>query len=81
MSKRPVRRESNALIFDQGKMRPVIIQIDPQLGLLTFRLKGTKRAYSLPASYLYLEACRRHVSLEKARKAKEKAERRKARAK
>ena len=72
---RAIHRETLARVFDVGRTRNVIVSVSPTAGLVTFRLKGTRRAYALPASYLYWHALQKAVSLEKARKAKERKRR------
>ncbi len=66
---RTVHRETKGSLLDTGKDRRVIVSVDPQLGLVSFRLKGTRRTYGLPATYLYIHALQKHVALAKARKA------------
>ena len=67
---RTIHRETEGSLLDTGKDRHVIVSVDPQLGLVSFRLKGTRRTYGLPATYLYIHALQKHVALAKARKAK-----------
>lgn len=67
---RTIHRETKGSLLDTGKDRHVIVSVDPQLGLVSFRLKGTRRIYGLPATYLYIHALQKHVALAKARKAK-----------
>ena len=67
---RTIHRETKGSLLDTGKDRHVIVSVDPQLGLVSFRLKGTRRTYGLPATYLYMHALQKHVALAKARKAK-----------
>ncbi len=64
-----IHRETKGSLLDTGKDRHVIVSVDPQLGLVSFRLKGTRRTYGLPATYLYIHALQKHVALAKARKA------------
>ncbi len=78
MIRRQVTRETLAQVFDCGRKRNVLVTIDPLTGTVELRLKGTRRRYGLPASYLYWHACQKHTSLEKARKAKGKRKNRKA---
>lgn len=72
MIHRSVTRETLAQVFDMGRDRNVVVTIHPLTGVVELRLKGTRRRYGLPASYLYWHACQKHTSLEKARKAKHK---------
>lgn len=76
--KRKITRETAKAVFDSTKHRAVIVTVDPSSGIVSFRLKGTRRKYGLPASYLYMHACGKHVALEKANKAKAKKKKRKA---
>ncbi len=71
-----VTRETLATVFDQGRHRRVVVDVDPPAGVVVFRLKGTRRRYSLPVQYLYLHALKKAVALEKANKAKERKARR-----
>ena len=70
--RKTTHRETNGTIYDGGKQRHIVVSVDPQTGLVSFRLKGTRRTYGLPASYLYMHALRKHVALDKANKAKDK---------
>ncbi len=65
-----VHRETNGTVFDSGENRHVIVSVDPLSGLVSFRLKGTRRVYGLPARYLYMHAAAKHVALDKTRRAK-----------
>ena len=67
---RTIHRETKGSLLDTGKDRRVIVSVDPQLGLVSFRLKGTRRTYGLPATYLYMHALQKHVALAKGRKSK-----------
>ncbi len=78
MIRRTVHRETLSVVFDTGRMRRVIVTVNPIAGTVEFRLKGTRRTYGLPAPYLYMHACQKHVALDKANKAKERKARRKA---
>ncbi len=79
MIRRPVTRETLVTVFDVGQRRNVLVTIDPLTGVVEFRLKGTRRRYGLPASYLYRLACQKDRSLQKARKAREKKKRKRGR--
>lgn len=72
MLRKTTHRETSGTIRDGGKQRHIVVSVDPQSGLVSFRLKGTRRTYGLPASYLYMHALRKYVALEKANKAKAK---------
>lgn len=72
---KPVRRESSAVIRERGQSRPIIITLEPPC-LLKFRAKGCKRSYAITANQAYCLAVRTYIAAEKAKKAKEKKERR-----
>ncbi|HLM57794.1 MAG TPA: hypothetical protein VK422_16940 [Pyrinomonadaceae bacterium] len=52
-STRKVERETSATFFERSQYRPVVVTIDPERGLVGFRLKGTRRTYELNAGTLY----------------------------
>lgn len=76
--RRAVTRETGLHVFDGGKHRAVMVTIEPITGTLSFRLKGRRTSYPLPASYLFWHALKKWSALEKANKAKERKKRRKA---
>jgi hypothetical protein len=49
---KPIKRETDATLFERSRRRQVIVVLEPpdQLG---FRLKGTKRTYYLDAAVCY----------------------------
>lgn len=57
---KPVRRETDSTVYEQGKHRPVIVSLEPP-GLITFRLKGTRRTYRLTVDGCYLLAVKAHL--------------------
>ena len=61
---KPVRRVSAGRVFDAGKMRPVVVTLEPPC-VLKFRAKGCKRNYSLTIAACYIMAVKAHVSAEK----------------
>lgn len=67
---RKVQRISPAAVYSQGRLRSVIICVEPPGDLVGFRLKGTRRTWTLPVSWCYLEACRATLAREKAEKRK-----------
>ena len=73
---RKITRQTGATVFDTGRRRAVCVTVDPPAGLVTFRLKGTRRAYALPADWLYKEACQRHVARERQKRMAERRRRR-----
>ena len=76
---RKIKRETMAQRWDAGKHRRVVVTIDPMTGVVGFRLKGCRRAYELPAAYLWQHAVQKTVALEKARKAKDRKRTRRVR--
>lgn len=68
---REIERETDALVFDQGKNRPVVLTIKPGR-LLGVRLKGTRRNYDLPADSIYSMAVKAEIEAKKAEKRKRK---------
>jgi hypothetical protein len=50
---KPIKREVAV-----PRMRPVIIEIDPETAKLIFREKGCRTAYSLPIATAYMMAIR-----------------------
>lgn len=73
-----VTRETLATVFEKGKHRRVYVSINPVTGVLTFRAKGLKSRYELPANFLYGRAVAQHVNIVKKQKKKEREEKRKA---
>ncbi len=65
---RAVRRETAASIRSSGKVRPIIVSIEPPAYSIQFRLKGERRSYELPIEYLFARAVQVHVAEEKAKK-------------
>lgn len=76
---RPVRRETFGSVHERGKRRNVIVILEPP-NLISFRAKGTRRTYTLTTDACWTHAVKVHVESEKARKRKERSDRRKARA-
>ena len=62
---RTVTRETLATVFDQGRDRRVMVSVDPVGSVVVLRLKGTRRSYSLPASYLYVHAVKKSMTPER----------------
>lgn len=52
---RILKRETPASVRDAGRLRAVIVELQPQDPCLYLRQKGTRRRYALPyeAAYLY----------------------------
>lgn len=69
---RRVQRISPAAVYSQGRLRSVIICVEPPGDLVGFRLKGTRRTWTLPVDWCFREAVRATL-------AREKIERKKAR--
>lgn len=70
---RNVKRETVAWVRDGGKDRHVVVEIMPRAGAVSVRLKGTRRAYYVPADQLYLHALKLAVRAEKQERARERA--------
>lgn len=60
--KGPVERETAATIFERSRQRPVIVTIHPERGLVSFRLKGTRRTYQLTADACYCAALKAELN-------------------
>ncbi len=68
--KKPVHRESAATIREAGKLRQIIISMEPP-HLLGFRAKGCRKTYYLTAQACYMLAVKADVlSKSKQRKSK-----------
>ena len=74
-----VFRETRAYIRDRGKARALILGLGAG-DVVTVRLKGTRRAYVLPADHIYYQAVKVWAQAERARKAAERKNRRDSRA-
>lgn len=68
--RKTVRRETRMQVCERGT-RNVIVSIEPP-GIVGFRLKGTRRTYSLTADALYWLALKAHLAAERREKAKAK---------
>lgn len=74
---KPVRRLSSASRYSRGKMRRIVVTLQPNgLGL---RLAKERKTFSLPFGDLYALAVRVTLAAEKARKLAERKARSKAR--
>jgi len=62
--KKPVRRETNAMVREAGKPREIII-ILRQPNVLGFKAKGCRREYTLTAEVCYTMAVRADVAAKK----------------
>jgi len=78
--KKPVRRESAGLIREAGKLRQIIVSMEPPY-LLGFRAKGCRKTYYLTAETCYQLAVKAHLLDERRQKAKAKKKRRQRRGK
>jgi len=76
MLKKPVRRESSGLIREAGKVRPIIVSIEPPF-LLGFRAKGCRKTYSLTAECCYMLAVKADMLDKRKQKAKDKKKKQK----
>jgi hypothetical protein len=69
--KKPVYRETVGGILERGKVRPVIVSVEPP-NIIGFRLKGMRTTYHLTAEGCFLQAVKAKVSADKREKAKAK---------
>lgn len=69
--KKPVSRVSRGLIRESGKLRQIVITLEPP-SLLYFRAKGCRKRYPLTAEACYMTAVKVHVADLKKQEAKAK---------
>ncbi len=62
---RPGSRVCAPEVISRGRGRAIIVSLEPPGELIGLRLKGERRTYHLPVAWLYLEAVRRSVALER----------------
>lgn len=74
--KRPVHRETVGGILERGKIRPVIVSIEPP-NVVGFRLKGMRTTYYLTAEGCFMQAVKAKIAADKREKAKAKGKPRK----
>jgi len=75
---RPVRRETLARQYSRGKVRPVLLTIEPPGVLLRLRLKGERRSVAIRVADVYAMACRAEAQAKKAARKAEREARAKA---
>ena len=68
---RPVKRITHSKVFEAGKMRLIVVTLEPPC-LLKFRAKGCKKSYSLTTAACYSMAVKADVADKKKQKAKDK---------
>lgn len=68
---KPVFRETHGGILERGKVRPVIVSIEPP-DVIGFRLKGMRTTYYLTAGGCFMQAVKAKIAGEKKEKAKAK---------
>ncbi len=73
--KKPIYRETVGGILSSGKIRPVIVSIEPP-NVIGFRLKGMHRTVYLTAESCFLKAVQAQIIADKREKAKAKRGRR-----
>jgi hypothetical protein len=62
---------TGASVWDQGRSRGVVVEFVPAVpNLLTVRLEGTRRRYSIDTGDLYVLAVRKTIEAEKRERAK-----------
>ena len=62
MTKTKATRETEDTILDAGKRRAVLVTVEPS-GIITLRLKGTRRALCVGAAALYVDLASRDAGL------------------
>lgn len=70
--KKPVYRETHGGILERGKVRPVIVSVEPP-NRVGFRLKGMRTTYYLTAEAIFMQAVQAKVAADRREKAKAKA--------
>ena len=61
-TKRTVEVETNSTVFERG-VRKVMVKVEPS-GIVSFRLKGTRRSYARDAASLFYAAVKASVAAE-----------------
>lgn len=74
MTKTKVTRETDDTVLDTGKPREVLVTIEPS-GIITLRLKGTRRSLCVGAAALYMDLASRDAGLGATKATKRKATR------
>lgn len=74
--KKPVHRESRGLIREAGKVRQIIITLQPP-NLIGFRAKGCRKMYYLTADACYMLAVKAEILAQKREKKKQRKLKRK----
>ncbi|MDD5457852.1 MAG: hypothetical protein PHF37_00440 [Phycisphaerae bacterium] len=74
--KKAVSRESNGLVREAGKVRQIIIILEPP-NLIGLRAKGCRKVYYLPADACYSTAVKAEMAAIKREKVKNKKQKRK----
>lgn len=62
MTKTKATRETEDTILDAGKYRAVLVTVEPS-GIITLRLKGTRRSLHVGAAALYADLASRDAGL------------------
>lgn len=62
MTKTKTTRETEDTVLDGGQRRPVLVTIEPS-GIITLRLKGTRRSLHVGAAALYADLAARDAGL------------------
>lgn len=65
ISNRTVKREMNSRVRELGKMREIIVIVDPSSGLIGFRPKGLRRTEWLPSDFCWSMAVKARVAEER----------------
>jgi len=67
--KKPVYRETAGGVLERGKIRPVIVSIEPP-NIVGVRLKGMRTTYYLTSEAIFMQAVKAKVAHTKREKAK-----------
>lgn len=62
---KPVTRETEVTIRDRGTRRPIVVTLKHGGMVLSFRLKGCRRPYSLPVEWCFWQAVEAAIQAEK----------------
>jgi hypothetical protein len=76
---RRIVRETSAATYSKGRLRPIIIELDPRMpSVIGLRLKKTKTPYYIDAAVAWRTAVRMAVEQQKAERAAARKAKRKA---
>ena len=72
---RPVKRETNAVVRDRGRMRPLMVKLEEGGHLMRLWPKGTRQVYTVPFEAVYRLGVQIRVEEMRAEKAAKRKER------